>query len=115
MLNMCLPLLHFRKGKLNQVKSNIRVCGEVKLLFIPSGRVCGNTLPRANTAPAEFPHTIIRLETGSAREHVLHASVCIVKPVVVNTNCRTATQETRTECVKCERAGRMAKFSDKIP
>lgn len=65
MLNMCLPLLHFRKGKLNQVKSNIRVCGEVKLLFIPSGRVCGNTLPRANTAPAEFPHTIIRLETGS--------------------------------------------------
>lgn len=113
MLNMCLPLLHFRKGKLNQVKSNISVCGEAKLLFIPFGRVCGNTA--TSKYCSEFPHKIITVETSSACEHVLHASVCTAKPVVVNTNCRTATQETRTECVKCERAGRMVKFSDKIP
>lgn len=31
MLNMCLPLLHFRKRKLNQVESNIIVCGAVHL------------------------------------------------------------------------------------
>lgn len=37
MLNMCLPLLHFRKRKLNQVESNIIVCGAVHLcLWKPS-------------------------------------------------------------------------------
>lgn len=98
---MCLPLLHFRIGKLNQVKSNISVCWEVKLLFVFLGRVCGNTLPQANTAVSP---SLRLLHCKPARRGAMFFSVhrCIKKRLVVNTNCWAL----RVPCVwVCEKWG----------
>lgn len=83
---MCLPLLHFRIGKLNQVKSNISVCREAKLLFIFLGRVCGNTAPQANAAVSSSLR-LLRRKPAWRGSMFLGVCRCIGKRLVVNTNC----------------------------
>lgn len=83
---MCLPLLHFRIGKLNQVKSNISVCWEAKLLFIFLGRVCGNTLPQATTAVSSSLR-FLHCKPAWRGSMFLGVHRCMEKRPVVNTKC----------------------------